>query len=62
MEFKHIEYFIEAANHKSISKAAEALFISQQALSRFVGPTEIFVKLPKPCLSLSKRSAAVFKI
>ena len=33
MEFKHIEYFIETANHKSISKAAEALFISQQALS-----------------------------
>ena len=36
MEFKHIEYFIEAANHKSISKAAEALFISQQALSRCI--------------------------
>ena len=32
MEFKHIEYFIETANHKSISKAAEALCISQQAL------------------------------
>lgn len=36
MEFKHIEYFIETANHKSISKAAEALFISQQALSRCI--------------------------
>lgn len=28
--------FIETANHKSISKAAEALFISQQALSRCI--------------------------
>ena len=36
MEFKHIEYFIEAANYKSISKAAEGLFISQQALSRCI--------------------------
>ena len=36
MEFKHIEYFIETANHKSISKAAETLFISQQALSRCI--------------------------
>ena len=36
MEFKHMEYFIETANHKSISKAAEALFISQQALSRCI--------------------------
>lgn len=34
MEYKHIEYFIETAKHKSISKAAESLFISQQALSR----------------------------
>lgn len=36
MEFKHIEYFIEAAKYKSISKAAEGLFISQQALSRCI--------------------------
>ena len=36
MEFKHIEYFIETSNHKSISKAAEARFISQQALSRCI--------------------------
>ena len=36
MEFKHIEYFIETAKHKSISKAAESLFISQQALSRCI--------------------------
>ncbi|HCA05316.1 MAG TPA: hypothetical protein DEO32_05400 [Ruminococcaceae bacterium] len=36
MEFKHIEYFIETARHKSISKAAESLFISQQALSRCI--------------------------
>lgn len=36
MEFKHIEYFIETCGYKSISQAAEALFISQQALSRCI--------------------------
>ena len=47
MEFKHIEYFVETANHKSISKAAEALFISQQALSRCMNnlETELNCKL-----------------
>lgn len=40
MEFKHIEYFIETSRHKSISKAAEALFISQQALSRCIANME----------------------
>ena len=40
MEFKHIEYFIETCSHKSISQAAEALFISQQALSRCIGHME----------------------
>lgn len=36
MEFKHIEYFIETCGYKSISQASEALFISQQALSRCI--------------------------
>lgn len=40
MEFKHIEYFIETSQHKSMSKAAEALFISQQALSRCIANME----------------------
>lgn len=40
MEFKHIEYFVETSRHKSISKAAEALFISQQALSRCIANME----------------------
>lgn len=40
MEFKHIEYFIETCRHKSISKAAEALYISQQALSRCISNME----------------------
>lgn len=34
MEFKHIEYFIKASKYTSMSKAAENLFISQQALSK----------------------------
>lgn len=47
MEFKHIEYFIEACGYKSISQAAEALFISQQALSRCIQnlETELGCKL-----------------
>lgn len=40
MEFKHLEYFIETSRHKSMSKAAEALFISQQALSRCIANME----------------------
>lgn len=40
MEFKHIEYFIETCRHKSMSKAAETLYISQQALSRCIANME----------------------
>lgn len=40
MEFKHIEYFVETCRHKSISKSAEALYISQQALSRCIANME----------------------
>lgn len=40
MEFKHIEYFIETCQHKSMSKAAESLYISQQALSRCIANME----------------------
>ncbi len=40
MEYKHIEYFIETCNHKSITKAAESMFISQQALSRCIAKLE----------------------
>ena len=34
MEFKHIEYFLKTCEYTSMSKAAEALYISQQALRR----------------------------
>lgn len=34
MEFKHIEYFIRLSRYSSMSKAAQELFISQQALSK----------------------------
>ena len=40
MEFKHIEYFVEASKHRNFSKAARSLFISQQALSRCIGNLE----------------------
>lgn len=40
MEFKHVEYFIETCRHTSMSKAAEVLYISQQALSRCIANME----------------------
>lgn len=40
MEYKQIEYFIETCNHRSITKAAESMFISQQALSRSIAKLE----------------------
>ncbi len=40
MEYKHIEYFIETSRHTSMSKAAESLYISQQALSRCIAGME----------------------
>ena len=40
MEFKHIEYFIETCAYPSISQAAEALFITQQALSKCMANLE----------------------
>lgn len=36
MEFRHLEYFLAVCEHPSISKAADSLFISQQALSRCI--------------------------
>lgn len=36
MEIRQLEYFCEAAKHEHISRAAEALFISQPALSRTI--------------------------
>ena len=53
MEFKHIEYFIETSHHKSMSQAAESLYISQQALSRCIANmeqelgTELFIRSVK---------------
>lgn len=59
MEFKHIEYFVETSRHTSMSKAAEELFISQQALSRCIANmeqelgTELFTRSVKG-ISLTK--------
>lgn len=40
MEFKHIEYFLRTCEYSSMSKAAEALYISQQALSKCIAGIE----------------------
>ena len=40
MEFKHIEYFIDTCSYKSMTQAADALFISQQALSNQIARME----------------------
>jgi DNA-binding transcriptional LysR family regulator len=36
MELKEARYILAIARHKSISKAAEALFISQPSLSKYL--------------------------
>ena len=36
LKFEHVEYFIEVCRSNSITKAAEHIFISQQALSRSI--------------------------
>lgn len=40
MEFRELEYIMEVAKERNISKAAENLYISQPALSRFIQRTE----------------------
>ena len=46
MELRHLEYFCEAAKHQHISKAADALFISQPALSRAIKNLEEELQVP----------------
>lgn len=36
MEFKHIYYFVKIAEYSNVTKAAHALYISQQALSKLM--------------------------
>ena len=40
MEMKELYYFIAIAEEKSISKAAERLFMAQSSLSQFLGILE----------------------
>ena len=53
LSFEHIEYFIEVCQCKSITDAAQHLFISQQALSRSIQKLEnqlsctLFLRTPK---------------
>ena len=56
LSFEHIEYFIEVCQRKSITDAAQHLFISQQALSRSIQKLEsqlgytLFQRTPKGVL------------
>lgn len=40
MDYKQFNYILKIAEQKSISKAAEALYITQPALSHFVAKVE----------------------
>ena len=40
MTFKQLEYFMEVARQLSFSRAAEALYVSQSALSRSISALE----------------------
>lgn len=46
MELRQLEYFCEAAKHQHISNAADALFISQPALSRTIKNMEEELQVP----------------
>lgn len=46
MELRQIRYFCEVAKHEHVSNAAEALFISQPALSRTIKNLEEELKVP----------------
>ena len=46
MELRQLEYFCEAAKHQHISNAAEALFISQPALTRTIKNLEEELQVP----------------
>lgn len=40
MDIKYLNYFIEIAKKKNITKAAEALYISQSSLSQYLARLE----------------------
>ena len=46
MELKDIDYLIAVAKYGNISKAAESLYISQPALSKYITGLEKRVNLP----------------
>ncbi len=45
MEFKHLECFIKVVDKKSFSKASEALYISQSAVSNHIQKLESYLKV-----------------
>ena len=40
MDFRHLQYLTAVAEHRNVTKAAEALYISQSALSHYIRKTE----------------------
>ena len=51
MELKELEYIVAVAEERSISKAADRLYLAQSSLSQFVSryEAELGVKLFKNC-------------
>ena len=53
MEYKQLQVFLKVCETKSITKAAERLFISQQAVSRIIANLEselnarLFIRTPQ---------------
>lgn len=62
MSYKNLNYIVEIAKQKNISKAAEKLFISQSALSICLKKMEqeigadLFIRKTTPCSRLLKES------
>ena len=62
MNFSHLEYFLTVAQELNITRAAERLYISQQALSQHISKLEgqygvpLFVRKPQLDLSYAGKT------
>lgn len=43
MDVKHLEYIIEIAEQKNMTKSAENLFVSQSSLSQYLSRLEAYI-------------------
>ncbi|CAG7628699.1 HTH-type transcriptional regulator CynR [Paenibacillus solanacearum] len=67
MDIRHLQYFVEVAKHRSFSKAAEKLFVSQPTISKMVKNleeevgTDLLLRSTKRKLELTDAGQVVFR-